>query len=102
MNGKVPKNSRFDLFPRFSGRYSSPQAIEATKAYFKIAKTHDISLTQMSLAFINQQPFITGNIIGATNLEQLKENIESINITLSDAIIEQINEVHNTYPNPAP
>lgn len=102
MNGKVPKNSRFDLFPRFSGRYSSPQAIEATKAYFKIAKAHDISLTQMSLAFINQQPFITGNIIGATNLEQLKENIDSINITLSDAIIEQINEVHNTYPNPAP
>lgn len=102
IGGKVPKNSRFDLFPRFSGRYNSPQALKATEHYFKIAETHGLSLAQMSLAFINQQPFITSNIIGATHLKQLKENIESINVQLSAAVIEQINEVHNMFPNPAP
>ncbi|MEP5340104.1 MAG: aldo/keto reductase [Algibacter sp.] len=102
MNGKTPKNSRFDLFPRFAGRYNSPQALEATKGYFKIAEAHGLTLAQMSLAFVNQQPFVTSNIIGATNLAQLKENIESINVTLSDAVIEEINEVHNAFPNPAP
>lgn len=102
MDGKMPKNSRFDLFPRFAGRYNSPQALEATKRYFKIAKHHGLSLTQMSLAFINQQPFLTSNIIGATTLEQLKENIDSINVELSEQIIKEINAVHNAIPNPAP
>ncbi len=102
IGGVVPKNSRFDLFPRFSGRYSGPQINEATLQYSKIAAQHNLSLAQMSLAFINQQPFLTSNIIGATQLNQLKENIKSIEITLSQEIIDQINEVHNTYPNPAP
>lgn len=102
IGGKLPKNSRFDLFPRFAGRYNSPQALEATVRYSKIAKEHGLTLAQMSLAFINQQPFLTSNIIGATNLEQLKENIGSINIDLSDEIVAQINEVHNAIPNPAP
>ncbi|SEP91974.1 Predicted oxidoreductase [Hyunsoonleella jejuensis] len=102
IDGKLPKNSRFDLFPRFAGRYNSPQALEATKRYFKIAEKHGLSLTQMSLAFINQQPFLTGNIIGATTLEQLKENIDSIHIDLSEDIIKEINAVHNAIPNPAP
>ncbi len=102
IDGKLPKNSRFDLFPRFAGRYNSPQALEATKRYFKIAENHGLTLTQMALAFINQQPFLTGNIIGATTLEQLKENIGSIDIELSGEIISQINEVHSAIPNPAP
>jgi aryl-alcohol dehydrogenase-like predicted oxidoreductase len=55
----------------------------------------------MSLAFINQLPFVTSNIIGATNMSQLKENINSINIELSDEIIDEINAVHNLFPNPA-
>ena len=102
IDGKLPKNSRFDLFPRFAGRYNSPQALEATKRYFELAKDHDLSLTQMSLAFINQQPFLTGNIIGATTLEQLKENIDSIDVDLSDDLLKEINAIHNAIPNPAP
>lgn len=102
IGGKTPKNSRFDLFPRFSARYDSPQAIKATQHYFEIAQAHGLTLAQMALAFINQQPFITSNIVGATNLNQLKENIGSIHVTLNEAIIEQINQVHNTFPNPAP
>jgi aryl-alcohol dehydrogenase-like predicted oxidoreductase len=59
-------------------------------------------LAQLSLAFVTQQPFVTSNIIGATNLEQLKENIGSVEVTLSQEVLAQINEVHNVIPNPAP
>jgi len=61
-----------------------------------------MTLAQMSLAFVNDRPFVTSNIIGATNIEQLKENIDSINITLNDKVLNAINEVHATIPNPAP
>ena len=89
------------MFPRFS-RYSNEQATEATKKYLKIAEDHNMSLAQMSLAFVNERPFLTSNIIGATNLEQLEENIESINISLSDEVMNLINAVHAQIPNPAP
>jgi aryl-alcohol dehydrogenase-like predicted oxidoreductase len=89
------------LFPRFS-RYSSPEATSATQEYLKIALDNNLSLTQMSLAFVNQQSFVTSNIIGATNLKQLEENISSINITLNDEILDKINEVHSRIPNPSP
>jgi len=94
-------DSRLKLFPRFA-RYSSEQAVEAAKQYLKIAEDNNMSLAQMSLAFVNQQPFVTSTIIGATKMNQLQENIESINMVLSDAIVDQINTVHNTFPNPAP
>ncbi len=106
LSGKYIKNiegdnARLKLFPRFA-RYSSEQSTEATKRYLRIAEENNMSLAQMSLAFVTQQPFITSNIIGATNLEQLKENIDSVNITLSEGILEQINAVHAIIPNPAP
>ncbi|WP_242203874.1 aldo/keto reductase [Aestuariivivens insulae] len=94
-------NARLKLFPNFA-RYSGKQATEATKQYLNIAEAHGLSLAQMALAFVNQQPFVTSNIIGATNLEQLKENIESIHVVLSDALLSDINAVHHAIPNPAP
>lgn len=96
-----PENARLTLFPRFA-RYSGKEATEATRRYFDLAKQHNLSLTQMALAFINQQPFVTSNIIGATKMSQLKENIDSINVTLSDELISEINAIHNSIPNPAP
>ncbi|GAA4889509.1 aldo/keto reductase [Flaviramulus aquimarinus] len=101
IKGKAADDARLKLFPRFA-RYSGTQATEAAKRYLKIAEDHKMTLAQMSLAFVNQQPFVTSTIIGATNLRQLKENIDSINITLSDAVLKQINEVHDMMPNPAP
>ena len=74
----------------------------AVKAYAEIADKYNLSLTHLSLAFVNKQPFVTSNIIGATTMEQLKENIESVEINLTDEIIEEINEVHAKQPNPAP
>lgn len=101
IKGTARESARLKLHPRFA-RYSSAQSTETAKRYLKIAEDNGLTLAQMSLAFINQQPFVTGNIIGATNLEQLKENIDSIHINLSSEIIEAINEVHNAMPNPAP
>ncbi|MCF7559818.1 NADP(H)-dependent aldo-keto reductase [Sabulilitoribacter multivorans] len=101
IKGNATQNARLNLFRNYT-RYSSEEATKAATRYLKIAEGNGLSLAQMSLAFINQQPFITGNIIGATNLEQLKENIDSINIELSKDVLSQINEIHNSIPNPAP
>lgn len=101
IKGTAAANARLKLFPRFA-RYSSEQATEATKHYLNIAEANGMTLAQMSLAFVNERPFVTSNIIGATSIEQLEENIDSINITLSDAIIKAINTVHAEMPNPAP
>ncbi len=101
IKGTAADNARLKLFPRFA-RFSSNQSTEATKKYLKIAEDNNITLAQMSLAFVTQQPFVTSNIIGATSLEQLKENIDSINISLSEEILKQINAVHTVIPNPAP
>lgn len=100
-NGKMPKNSRLDLFPTLK-RYSNENSIKAAKLYEEVAKKHNLSLTHLSLSFVNDRPFVTSNIIGATNLEQLKENIESINVKLSDEIISEINSINNKIPNPSP
>lgn len=96
-----PKNARVTLFPNYK-RYHNEQSFKATRAYNEIAKKYDISLTQMALAFVNQQPFMTSNIIGCTSVDQLKENIGSIDITLTKEILKEIEQVHIKFPNPAP
>jgi len=101
IRGNVADNARLKLFPNFA-RYSGANSTEATKQYLNLAEDNGMSLTQMSLAFVNQQPFVTSNIIGATNLEQLKENIDSIDVELSKELMHQINDIHNSIPNPAP
>ncbi len=101
LGGKMPKGSRIDLFPNYN-RYYTAQTEPAILAYKKIADKHNLSLAEMSLAFVNQLPFVTSNIIGASKMSQLKENINSINIHLSDEIISEINAVHRIMPNPAP
>jgi aryl-alcohol dehydrogenase-like predicted oxidoreductase len=101
VKGTAGDNTRLKLFPRFA-RYSGDKATEATKRYLKIAEDNNMTLAQMSLAFVTDRPFITSNIIGATSLEQLEENIDSAKITLSDEILKAINEVHAEIPNPAP
>lgn len=101
IEGTAADNARLKLFPRFA-RYSSEQSTEATKQYLELAKAHNMSLTQMALAFVTQQPFITSNIIGATNLEQLKENIGSIDVNIDADLMAKINGIHTAIPNPAP
>ena len=100
-NGNVPKNSRLDLFPTMS-RYTNDNCKNAIELYHQIADKHNLTLTQLALAFVNDRPFVTSNIIGATNIEQLKENIYSINTKLSKEIIDEINLAQEKIPNPAP
>ena len=78
-NGTANQNSRLNRFPQLK-RYSGESTKKATEKYVQLAKDYNISPAQMALAFVNQQPFLTSNIIGATNLKQLKENIDSIHI----------------------
>ena len=99
--GKLPEKSRLKLFPRMA-RYSSKEATAATEAYATIAAKHNLTLTQLSLAFVTDRPFVTSNIIGATTMEQLAENIATADVTLSADILAEIDAVHNSIPNPAP
>tara|TARA_R110000751_G_scaffold146601_1_gene250593 strand:- start:851 stop:1885 length:1035 start_codon:yes stop_codon:yes gene_type:complete len=101
VKGIAGDNSRLKLFPRFA-RYSSEQSTLATKKYLELAEQNNLSLAQMSLAFVNHRPFVTSNIIGASSLIQLKENINSINLTLNEELMEQIENIHAIIPNPAP
>jgi aryl-alcohol dehydrogenase-like predicted oxidoreductase len=96
-----PKTTRISLFENMN-RYNSMNCFNATEKYLQIAEKHGFILAQMSLAFVNIQPFVTSNIIGATNMAQLKENIDSIHIKLGKEILKEINEVQENIPNPAP
>ena len=93
---------RINLFYENYPRYHNERTYNAVDEYFKIAKKNTVSLTQLSQAFVNSRDFVTSNIIGATTMSQLKENVESINISLTEEVINEINLVHEKIPNPAP
>ena len=101
-NKQLPKNSRMERDSDFWTRYVKPNTDEAVEAYYKIAKKHNLDLAQMSLKFLEIQSFVTSVIIGATTMEQLKTNVESVNIDLTEDVIAEINEVQKIYPNPCP
>ena len=101
-NNQMPKNSRVALDPNFWTRYDKPNTKVAVDAFYEIAKKNNLDLTQMSLKFCEIQPFMTSVIIGATTMEQLKTDIESVNLNLNDEVIKQINEIQKIYPNPCP
>tara|TARA_A100001011_G_scaffold205055_2_gene213243 strand:+ start:159 stop:1196 length:1038 start_codon:yes stop_codon:yes gene_type:complete len=100
-NNQMPKNSRLALFKGWE-RMINPLAMKAYDEYYKLAKENELTMVQLAQAFVNSRPFVTSNIIGATTMAQLKENIESINIELSEEIMEKINLIHNNNPNPSP
>lgn len=101
LTGESHPNARINLFPQFS-RYNSEQSAAATRLYSEIAQQNGLTLTQLALAFIEQQPFVTSTIIGATTMEQLKENIDTINVTLSEELLQAIDGVQAKIPDPAP
>lgn len=96
-----PKKSRLALYDEMS-RYNGELSYLAAEAYLKIAEENNYPLTQMALAYVNSRPFVTSNIIGATTMDQLKENIASIELKLPKEVINAIEGVHRRYPNPAP
>ncbi len=101
-NGVMPKNSRMDLFYDFWPRYRTLNSEKAIEEYWNLAKKSNLNLAQMAIKFCEIKPFITSVIIGATTMEQLKTNIDSVNINLDSEVIKQIGVIHKKYPNPCP
>ena len=102
LNGAVPKKSRKSLFKSMVQRYETPQSNNAVKAYIQVAKKYNIEPAQLAIRFCETRPFVTSTIIGATTMGQLKTNIESINLSLSEEILKEIDSIHNLYSNPCP
>ena len=100
-NGEMPKDSRMALFKGWE-RHLNPLAMKAYDEYFKLAKNLNLTMVQLAQSFVNSRPFVTSNIIGATTMDQLKENVESINIDFTDEMMDRVNEIHNNNPNPSP
>lgn len=99
LNGQKPKGGRFTKYPFFNTRYQSPLVQEIVRKYKVLAESHGLTLPQMALAFVYQQPFVTSNIIGPSNVEQLVEDVEAIDITLSPEVLQAIEEIHESCPN---
>lgn len=100
LGGARPAGARLTLFTRFT-RYSNPQVERATQRYVALAQQHGLDPAQMALAFVNSRPFVTANIIGATSLAQLKANIDSIDVKLTQEVLDGIEAIHRDQPNPS-
>lgn len=101
LNGAQPPKGRLTLFKDYT-RYSSENAIAATAAYVKLAQNHGLDPAQMALAYIHSRPFVTSTIIGATTMQQLRDNIDSARLELSKDVLEGIEKIHQQFPNPSP
>ena len=101
-NNNLPENSRQKLFADYYTRYNKPNTSIVIEKYFDIAKKFNLDFAQMSIKFCEIQKFLTSVIIGATTIEQLKINIESVNVNLTEEIIRKINDLQIIYPNPCP
>jgi len=101
LDGAMPDGARLSLYPDYN-RYSSKSCDEAAKQYVQLARDHDINPAQMALAYINSRSFVTANIIGATKMQQLRDNIASADIELSDEVLEGIEQIHQQISNPGP
>ncbi|MCB1783058.1 MAG: aldo/keto reductase [Alphaproteobacteria bacterium] len=97
LGGARPAGTRWSLDERKLFR-DTPEAEEAVKAYMGIAAKYGLDVCQMALAFVNAQPFVCANIIGATSMEQLKSNIASINLKLPADVLADIEAVRRRYP----
>ncbi len=100
IGNKKPKNARYTIWPRRFSRHHTERGEIAIEAYFNLAKKYGLPPSLFANSFVNDRPFVTSNIIGATNMKQLKENIDSINITLSKEILREIENIHLSDPNP--
>ena len=101
LGGARPESARVVRWSRFA-RYSGPIGERATAAYVAIANAHGLDPAQMALAFVNRQPFVASTLVGATTMGQLETNLASIDLTLADEVVQQIEQVHLEYSNPCP
>lgn len=100
LGGTRPEGARFTLWDRSSARYNAPQSQEAIRLYAELAKANGMTAATMALSFVNDRPFVTSNIIGATTMEQLKEDIASVDVKLSDDVLKGIAQIYKEHPDP--
>ena len=100
-HGAKPEGSRMAVFERFT-RYDGDETLEATEQYLQLADEHGLNPTHMALAFVNTRPFVLSNIIGATNMDQLEMNIDSLDVMLTKDVLKGIEAIQQRIPNPAP
>ncbi|MFA7679060.1 MAG: aldo/keto reductase, partial [Pigmentiphaga sp.] len=98
-HGARPAGARLTVYERFD-RYTSPQAMGIAEAYCALAEAQGMTPATMALAWVNSRPFVASNLIGATTLAQLKENLDSVNVELSQDVLEEIDRLHELQPNP--
>ncbi len=101
LDGGGKPEDRLTRFPEYD-RYTNQEATAATSEYVALARSMNLSPAQMALAYVNSRSFLTSSIIGATSMQQLQENITSIDLRLSDDVLKQIEAIHKRFPNPAP
>lgn len=101
LNAAQPDGARITLYPDYT-RYSNPAAVSATEQYVTLARDHGLDPAQMALAYVNSRLFLTSTIIGATTMQQLRSNIDSIELSLSEEVLSAIEEIHNAHANPSP
>lgn len=101
LDGAKPEGARLTRYPDYA-RYSSPQALAATEAYVALARANGLDPAQMALAYVNSRPFLSSNLIGATTMAQLRSNLASANLTLSQEVLDGIEAIHQQCPNPCP
>jgi aryl-alcohol dehydrogenase-like predicted oxidoreductase len=101
LSGEQPAGARLTLYPDYQ-RYSNPQAQQATREYVTLARDHGLDPAQMALAYVNSRGFLTSNIIGATTPEQLRCNLASIEVRLSEQVLGEIEQIQQRHPNPSP
>ncbi|MGB0467296.1 MAG: NADP(H)-dependent aldo-keto reductase [Pontibacterium sp.] len=101
IGGARPEGARITRYPAY-GRYFTEQGQQAVEAYVALAHQYGIEPAMMALAWVNHRPYVTANIIGATTMAQLRANIKSADLTLSDELLAEIDKIHCRFPNPCP
>jgi aryl-alcohol dehydrogenase (NADP+) len=101
MGGKQPPNTRFVLFDSLGMRFKKPPVADAVEAYAALAKKKGMTLVQLALGYVNSRWFLGSSIIGATTMEQLKEDIESAQVKLDEQTLNDIKDIQFRFPNPA-
>ena len=96
----IPQKSRLDSFGSMYSHYNQTTITQATQSYVNLANQCGITPAQLALAYVTSRWFVTSAIVGATKIQQLEENISSINVELEEEILQAIEEVHRLYPNP--
>lgn len=100
LRGTARPDARLHAFKGLA-RYNNDNALAATAAYAEVAEKHGLDMTKMALAFVNDRTFTGSTIIGATSLEQLKTNIDSIDTQLTDEVLRDLENVQSRFPNPS-